>query len=351
MNSSATSFPITDPTPIFELFRGNHATEILVAAVCHLQIFEHLRGEPQSWEELKACIQLEERPMHVVMTALQAMGLLKKEADGNYSSTELTAEHIGDFLDFGIDGYIGLAADSPGVIEFLDRLRSNKPRGAEESEEGDGTAFIFKDGMDSAMQDLHQARHLTLSLAGRAKNVAPHLAARLDLSNTKTVLDLGGGSGIYSIALAQKDPSLKAIVIDSEPVLNVAEEFVQQYGVEDQVELRVGDMFTDELPKCDAVLLSNILHDWDVPECETLLKRSANSLNPGGRVLIHDVFLNDELNGPLPIALYSAALFTLTEGRAYSAAEYRNMLKNVGLKPASSIIPTFVHCGVLEGTK
>ena len=42
--------------------------------------------------------------------------------------------------------------------------------------------------------------------------------------------------------------------------------------------------------------------------------------------MIHDVFLNDALNGPLPIALYSAALFCLTEGRAYSAAEYRTWL-------------------------
>ena len=349
MKSSATTLPITDPTSIFELFRGNHATEILVAAVCHLQLFEHMHGDPQSWDDLKDCIQLEDRPMHVVMTALQAMGLLKKDADGKYSSTELAAEHLGDFLDFGIDGYIGLAADSPGVIEFLDRLRTNKPRGAEDSE--DGAAFIFKDGMDSAMQKFHQARHLTLSLAGRAKNVAPYLAARLDLSDTKTILDLGGGSGIYSIALLQKNPSLKAIIIDSEEVLNVAEEFVKEYDVEDRVELRPGNMFSDTLPKCDTVLLSNILHDWDVSDCESLLQRSAASLKNGGKVLIHDVFLNDELDAPLPVALYSAALFSLTEGRAYSAKEYRDMMKKAGLTPARSILPTLVHCGVLEGVK
>ena len=67
--------------------------------------------------------------------------------------------------------------------------------------------------------------------------------------------------------------------------------------------------------------------------------------------LIHDVFLDDDLGGPLPIALYSAALFSLTEGRAYSAAEYRGWFREAGLTPADTVVPTLVHCGVLDGIK
>ena len=92
-------------------------------------------------------------------------------------------------------------------------------------------------------------------------------------------------------------------------------------------------MFRDPVPTgADVVLLSNILHDWDVPECRDLIARCAGALPAGGRLLIHDVFLNDALDGPLPIALYSAALFRLTEGRAYSAAEYRGWLAEAGLR-------------------
>ena len=69
------------------------------------------------------------------------------------------------------------------------------------------------------------------------------------------------------------------------------------------------------------MLLSNVLHDWDVPECRALVGRLAEALRPGRRLLIHDVFLDDDLGGPLPVALYSASLFRLTEGRAYSADE------------------------------
>ena len=95
---------------------------------------------------------------------------------------------------------------------------------------------------------------------------------------------------------------------------------VAAYGVADRVELVTGDMFRDPLPAdCDVVLLSNILHDWDVPECQSPDSAAyAEVLPNGGRLLIHDVFLNDALDGPLPIALYSAALFSFTEGRAYS---------------------------------
>jgi ATP-dependent protease HslVU (ClpYQ) peptidase subunit len=67
-------------------------------------------------------------------------------------------------------------------------------------------------------------------------------------------------------------------------------------------------------------------------------------------LLIHDVYLNDAMDGPLEVALYSTALFAITEGRAYSAAEYGAMLKMVGLTPGE-IVQTAVHCGVLSATK
>jgi hypothetical protein len=149
----------------------------------------------------------------------------------------------------------------------------------------------------------------------------------------------------------QRNPQLRAIVFDRPDVLKVAAELVAEHGVQDRVELVAGDMFVDPLPtNVDLVLLSNVLHDWHVADCSMLINRSAASLTNGGRLLIHDVFLNDALDGPLPIALYSAALFTLTEGRAYSAAEYRAMLADAGLS-AGSVIPTAIHCGVLDARR
>jgi predicted O-methyltransferase YrrM len=246
-----------------------------------------------------------------------------------------------------VSGYLGLSADNPGVLAIVERLRTNRPAAA--TEDG-GAAFIYREGIESAMEQAAAARRLTMALAGRARNVAPILAERVDLSEAQVLLDVGGGTGIYAYAFLLKYPDLRAIVWDRPEVLKAASEMATAHGVADRVELQPGDMFADPVPQADVVLLSNVLHDWDVPECKTLLGRCADMLAEGGQLLIHDVFLNDALDGPLPIALYSAALFCMTEGRAYSAAEYSTWLREVSLTPGP-MTATLVHCGVLPAVK
>jgi len=344
MPKSALDRPQTDPTPIFELFRGAHATELLTAAVGHFGVFERLAARPLTQDELAATLQLSPRAAVVLFTALRAMQLLTTSDDGRLTLSPTAREHLLPDGAFYVGDYVGLAADAPGVVALVERLRTDRPASHE------GTAFIYREGTPSAMEAEASARRLTLALAGRAKNVAPALAAAIDAAQATTLLDVGGGTGIYSIAMLQRHPQLRAVVFDRPEVLKVAGEMAAEYGVADRVELAAGDMFVDPLPGgMDLVLLSNVLHDWNVPECETLVRRSAAALRARGRVVIHDVFLNDAHDGPLPIALYSAALFTLTEGRAYSAAEYRAMLATAGLS-AGDVLPTAVHCGALVGS-
>lgn len=349
MPMSCTQPPHTDPTPIFELFRGNHATELLAAAVHHLKLFPHLGDGPLSFDHLRGRVELAPRAANVLFTALRAMGLLHRHPDGRLDLTPLAREHLLPGGAFDVSDYVGLGAQSPGVLELVDRLRSDTPAGSKPG--GAGAAFIFREGIESAMESEASARHLTLALAGRAKNVAPVLAQKLPLDGARTILDVGGGTGIYSIALLQRHPDLRAIVFDRAEVLKVAAEMARTYGVTDRLQLVPGDMFADHLPRnADLILLSNVLHDWDVPQCQTLIDRCAAALPKGGRVVIHDVFLHDDLGGPLPIALYSASLFALTEGRAYSAQEYRDMLRGARLTPQEPI-PTLIHCGLLAGRK
>jgi hypothetical protein len=338
-----------DPTPLFELFRGNYTTELLTAAVAHFQVFARLAKGPLSFEDLRRQTGLAQRPAIVLCTALRAMGLLVPDQECRLILSRKAREHLAPGSPFDVSDYVGLAANNPGVLEMVERLRTNRPAGARPEEAG--AAFIYREGIESAMEDEAAARHLTLALAGRAKNVAPVLAARVPLADARLLLDTGGGTGIYSIACLQKYPHLRAIIWDRPNVLKVAGEMARDYGVADRLECRPGDMFTDPVPPgCDVHLLSNVLHDWDVPQCRMLVSRCADALVAGGQLLIHDVFLNDALDGPLPIALYFAALFRLTEGRAYSAAEYRSWLTEAGLA-SGEVIPTLIHCGVLIGTK
>jgi len=341
--------PMLDPTSIFEVYRGNHGTELLTAAVAHLRVFDRLAHAPMTFADLRRDLGLAERPAVVLVTALRAFGLLADDEEGRVGLTELARDHLTPGSAFDVSGYIGLAAESPGVVEMVERLRTNRPAGAS-AEEG-GSAFIFKEGIESAMEAEVSARSLTLALAGRAKNVAPALAERCPLTDARLLLDVAGGTGIYAIAWLLRHPDLRAIVWDRPEVLKVAVEMAASYGVADRLEARPGDMFKDPVPEgADAILLSNVLHDWDVADCWVLVSRLAAALRPGGRMLVHDVFLDDAHDGPLPIALYSASLFRLTEGRAYSAKEYRTWLADAGLVPGE-VIPTLIHCGVLPAVK
>ena len=343
------SQPAVDPTPIFEFFRGSYGTELLTAAVAHFRLFDHLESAPRSFAELRSDLALADRPANVLVTALRAMGLLATNARGELELTPLARQYLVGNAEFAVTGYIGLAAQSPSVLEMIERLRTNRPAGA--ADKAAGAAFIFRDGIESAMEQESSARHFTLALAGRAKIVAPVLAERVPLDGASRLLDVGGGTGLYSYAFLRRHPRLRAVIFDRPEVLKVAAEMAAAAGVADRVEFVPGDMFRDPLPTdCDVVLLSNILHDWDVPQCRELIARCAAVMPADGRLLIHDVFLNDTLDGPLPIALYSAALFCFTEGRAYSTAEYRDWLHAAGLA-ASEVIPTQIHCGALVATR
>jgi SAM-dependent methyltransferase len=340
--------PQLDPAPIFEIFRGNFAMELLTAAVAHFGVFEKLATGPATASELRASLGLGERQFIVLTTGLKALGLIE-ERESQLQLTPLAGEHLAPGAPLDVSDYIRLAADSPGVLALVEHMRKNTLAGA--SQDDQRAVFIFRDGLDSVMEEDALARHFTLMLAGRAKNIAPVLAERVDLSHANCLLDIGGGTGVYSIAFLQRYPKLRAIVFDRPAVLKVTAEFARDYGLADRLHCIPGDMFTDPLPSdCDAALLSNVLHDWDIPQCRQIVQKAAAALPSGGSLLIHDVLLNDDHSGPLYAALFSVALMVITEGRNYSRAEYALWMHEAGLTPGQPV-PTLVHSSVLAGVK
>jgi hypothetical protein len=104
------------------------------------------------------------------------MGAVARDPDGSFRLTESAREHLVRTSPHFMGDYCALAAGSPGVLEMVERLRTNRPKGSDEG--GSGVGFIYRDGLKSAMDSESMARHFTLSLAGRARNVAPGLARR-----------------------------------------------------------------------------------------------------------------------------------------------------------------------------
>lgn len=335
-----------DPGIIFDYFRSNYATELLTAAVAHFGVFKALAERPLEHDELCRAIGLARRPGIVLTTALAAMKLIERR-DGKWHATEIAADHLVAGRDHDIGGYVSLMATAPGVLELVERLKTNRPA----NESGPGAAFIYRDGLKSAMDNAALARHFTMALAGRARVVAPFLVDKLDWSGKRKLLDVGSGSGFFAIAAVERWPQLAAVALDRPEVLRVAREMAGQSSAGGRISFLEADMFADSYPRdCDVILLSNILHDWDEPECEKLVARCAEALPSGGQLVIHDVLLHDTLDGPLNMAVYSAALFSLTEGRAYSEREYRAWIASAGLVYEQTV-PTLTQCHAIVARK
>ena len=155
--------------------------------------------------------------------------------------------------------------------------------------------------------------------------LADHVGPQL--KDTRHVLDVGGGSGIYSATLVAKHGHLRATVMEQSPVDRLTRAEIQRHGLQDRIGVATGDMFNDPWPQdVDCVLLSNVLHDWDFPEIKKLIALTADALPSGGQVIIHEAFLKNDKTGPLPVAEYSVLLANITQGKCYSPAEYGEIL-------------------------
>jgi SAM-dependent methyltransferase len=124
---------------------------------------------------------------------------------------------------------------------------------------------------------------------------------------------------------------LRAAVFEKPPVDKVARNAIAQRDYNERVEVIAGDMFKDPLPgDFDVHLISNVLHDWDVPEVRKILSASAAALPSKGLLIIHDAYINADKTGPLPVAAYSAMLMHSTEGKCYSTTEMKRFLNEFG---------------------
>jgi hypothetical protein len=172
----------------------------------------------------------------------------------------------------------------------------------------------------------------------------------VELSQCRVLLDVGGGSGAHAIGAVTRWPNLQAIVFDATPVCEVAADFVAQHGLESRIETQNGDMWEDPFPAADAHLYSNIFHDWPPDKCRFLSEKSFASLEPGGRVILHEMLYNDDKTGPFAAAGLSAVMLGWTTGTQLSSAELVEMLTAAGFVGIETK-PTFGYYSIVTGVK
>jgi (2Fe-2S) ferredoxin/predicted O-methyltransferase YrrM len=162
------------------------------------------------------------------------------------------------------------------------------------------------------------------------------------------MLDVGGGSGAYTIAFAQADPHLRAEVFDQPAVLAIARRHIREAGLEARIATRAGDLRTDEFGGgYDLVLLSAICHMLAPDENRNLLARVYRALAEGGRVAIQDFLLRADKTGPRAGALFSLNMLVNTQsGASYSEDEYTAWLREAGFREVRRV-PMAGPAGVL----
>ncbi len=156
---------------------------------------------------------------------------------------------------------------------------------------------------------------------------------RGQIGNAARVLDLGAGSGIWGIALAQQNALATVVALDTPDVLEVTRQFVEGHKLEAQFEYREGDLLTADLGETqyDIVVLGQVCHMFSPEQNLSLFRRIATALKPGGRLLLTSTPIDDERTEPAATLLSDLVLLLSTEGgRNHTLSEYRSWLAMAG---------------------
>lgn len=177
-------------------------------------------------------------------------------------------------------------------------------------------------------------RRFTWAMHHRSLDVAPKIAAQVDLRGAGTLLDLGGGPGTYALAFLQRHPALRATVCDRAPALAVAREIAATLPHGARLSYLPLDFVSKPIPgQYDVIWFSNVLHIYSPEENQRLFRKMAKALAPGGRLVIQDAFIHDA-NGLSPdreACLFAVTMLLFTDrGNTYSVRDTAAWLKRAG---------------------
>ncbi len=308
-----------NPNSIRELASSFQRSRIFLSGF-ELDIFTSIEEAGTSSSQIAKKLQLDEHACERLMNALVSMDLLAKHDDIFFNTEESFA-----YLSKKSPDYLGGLMHSNHLWNTWSRLTEVVRTGvsahrSEINERGEEWLFPFI----NAMHD-------------RAKKQAPQQLSNIDLSGIKTVLDIGGGSGAYSMEFISEKPDIEATVFDLPNVVPITRKFLEKEGFSDRVKTQPGDYTTDELPAgFDLVFLSAIIHSNSYEVNQNLIKKCFNSLNKNGKIVIQDWIMNNDRTHPLFGAIFAINMLVGTEaGDCFTEHEVKEMLNSAGFKNIS----------------
>jgi 3-hydroxy-5-methyl-1-naphthoate 3-O-methyltransferase len=299
------------PDDLFETLRAFMPSRVILTAL-ELDVFTAI-GDGCDAEELTRRISGDARATELLLNALASLGLLQKE-NGNFRNTPAAARFLAEgSRDSARQAQLHTANMWKRWSNLTESVKSGSPA-PRDCDQRDVGSFI------AAMD--HGARARVRAMV-----------QSIGVNGTRRMLDLGGGSGAYSIAFAKAAPELHSEILDMPEVAPIAQKHIADAGLSDRITVRSGDMLTAELEpqSYDFVLLSSICHMFSPEENQALLARAHAALAPRGRIAIADFIIDPDKASPRSAALFALNMLVATRGGAtYSEPEYEAWLKAAG---------------------
>ncbi|MEW6541980.1 MAG: class I SAM-dependent methyltransferase [Nitrospirota bacterium] len=287
---------------------------VLITAL-ELNLFAAVGDRAWTVPALARRLKVNERGLDILCRNLASAGLLVKRGDryrnGTLARTELNSRHP-DFR----GAYLELIRSHwDEWSQLTTSVRTGRPV---EHEDPDEPAY---------------RRRFSWAMHQRSIRAAAEVAAQVKLDGAGTLLDLGGGPGTYALAFLARNPRLRATVCDRAPALEVAREIAATHRHGRRLAYLPLDFMKQAVPgRYDVIWYSNVLHIYSPEENRRLFRRLASALNPGGRLLIQDIFLLDrEGLYPAEANLFAATMLLFTEGgNTYGLRETATWLRETG---------------------
>lgn len=286
--------PVQDVKEIARIAYGFMGSKALFVAL-DLGLFDHLSEKPRTLQELTEATGRAENILEALLTACVSLGLI--EFDGAlYANAPATQRYLvrsarayfGDYYRFQIDRqvYPNLAG--------LDRALA-----------GEEVPGLYTGGF----ADAAQAADFTRGQHSGSLGPAYVLSREINLEGSKSLLDVGGGSGAFSIMLCKRFPDLSSTIVDFPNVLKIARGFVDEAKLADRISLVSASDGPGAWPAgVDVVLMSYLCSAVGRAGTREFITRAFEALRPGGRLLIHDFVVEDDNRGPDLAACWSLAM-------------------------------------------
>ncbi|MFH1568128.1 MAG: methyltransferase [Gemmatimonadota bacterium] len=302
------------PDGLRQLASSFQGCRVLLTAF-ELDLFTALGDGPRTAAQVAAACGADPRATDRLLHALVALGLLHHRGD-TFANPPAVDAHLvrgrpGFFSGLGHTAH--LWHSWTGLTEAV--RRGGTPAGAIDDRGEEWLAAFI-----AAMHD-------------RARRTAPDLVACFDLDGVTRVLDVGGGSGVYSLAFVRARAGISATVFDLPNVVPLTRRYVAEAGLTDRVDTATGDYNTDPLPGgYDLVFLSAIVHGNSPAQNADLVAKCAAALRPGGRVAVVDFIMDEDRAAPAFGALFALNMLVATAaGDTYTEREVRAWMEGAGL--------------------